>query len=141
MVRTVRTDGAWEPPAYRHDPSDGRRDARRRTTRIIAFVLPPWLVALGLVLALLVLIPARRLQLAGVQPRVIGLYALVLWAFAMLVAVRPGATRVLVPFLLIAYIAPFVAAPDQVRRVLRRRPPDGRPPIKDVTPPDDRTDP
>jgi len=27
---------------------------------------PPWLLALGLVLGLLVLIPARRLQLAGV---------------------------------------------------------------------------
>jgi hypothetical protein len=104
-------------------------------------IAPPWLIALALLIGLLVLIPARRLQLADVAPRVIGLYALLLWAFAMLVAVRPGATRVLVPFLLIAYIAPFVAAPDQVRRVLRRRPPGGPPPIKDVTPPDDRIDP
>jgi hypothetical protein len=37
-----------------------------------------------------------------------------------------------------------VAAPDQVRRVLRRPPSDegdGRPPLKDVTPPDERIGP
>jgi hypothetical protein len=44
---------------------------------------------------------------------------------------------------LIAYIAPFVAAPDRVARVLRRG---GRrdpppPPLKDVTPPDQRPTP
>lgn len=98
----------------------------------------PWLLALGLVLGLLVLIPARRLQLAGLAPRTIGLFVLTLWLLAMLVAIRPGATRVLVPILLIAYIAPFVAAPDRVGRILRRGggPSGGRPPIKDVTPPD-----
>ena len=109
---------------------------------------PPWLLALGLVLGLLVLIPARRLQLAGVAPRTIGLLALVLWSLAMLVAIRPGATRVLVPILLVAYLAPFVAAPDRVGRFLGRGGAGrgrggrdgssgaGRPPIKNVTPPD-----
>jgi hypothetical protein len=107
---------------------------------------PPWLLALGLVLALLVLIPARRLQLAGLAPRTIGLFALTLWALAMLVAISPGGTRVLIPILLVAYLAPFVAAPDRVARVLRRggpgspgspgSPGDGRPPMKNVTPPD-----
>ena len=99
---------------------------------------PPWLLALGLILGLLVLIPARRLQLAGVAPRTIGLLALVLWSLAMLVAISPGATRVLVPILLLAYLAPFVAAPDRVGRILGRggRPPDPRPPMKNVTPPD-----
>lgn len=98
----------------------------------------PWLLALGLVLGLLVLIPARRLQLAGLAPRTIGLFALSLWLLAMLVAIRPGATRVLIPILLIAYIAPFVAAPDRVGRILRRggRPGSGRPPMKNVTPPE-----
>ena len=103
-------------------------------------VAPPWLLALGLVLALLVLIPARRLQLAGLAPRTIGLFALTLWALAMLVAISPGGTRVLIPILLVAYLAPFVAAPDRVARVLRRGGPGptegGRPPIKNVTPPD-----
>jgi len=106
----------------------------------------PWLLALALVIGLLILVPARRLQLAGLAPRTIGLYALTLWLLAMIVAVQPVATRVLVPILLISYIAPFVAAPDTVRRVLRQgdRPDSGRPsgglpgrpPMKNVTPPE-----
>ncbi len=109
---------------------------------------PPWILAVALVLALIVLIPARRLQLAGVTSRTIGLYAICLWALATLVAIRPGATRVLIPILLVAYLAPFVAAPDAVARFLRRGRGGGtgpgghlgpdRPPMKDVTPPDDR---
>jgi hypothetical protein len=103
---------------------------------------PPWLLALGLVLGLLVLLPARRLQLAGLAPRTIGLFALTLWALAMLVAVSPGGARILVPILLVAYLAPFVAAPDRVGRFLRRGGGPGagrgggRPPMKNVTPPD-----
>ncbi len=105
-------------------------------------ILAPWLVALALVVGLLVLIPARRLELAGISSRTIGLYALGLWVLAMAIAVRPIGARILIPILLIAYLAPFVAAPDQVDRLLRRgRPPDDRPPIKDVTPPDQRVDP
>ena len=105
---------------------------------------PPWLLALGLVLGLLVLLPARRLQLAGLAPRTIGLLALTLWALAMFVAISPGGARILVPIVLLAYLAPFVAAPDRVARVLRRggggKPGGGRvgdrPPMKNVTPPD-----
>jgi hypothetical protein len=106
---------------------------------------PPWLLALALVFGLLVLIPARRLQLAGVPPRTSGLLALTLWALAMLVAISPGASRILIPILLVAYLAPFVAGPDRVGRILRRGggpgspggPPGGpRPQIKNVTPPD-----
>lgn len=103
---------------------------------------PPWLLALGLVLGLLVLLPARRLQLAGLAPRTIGLLALTLWALAMLVAISPGGARVLIPILLVAYLAPFVAAPERVGRILRRgggagHPPGGeRPPMKNVTPPE-----
>jgi hypothetical protein len=106
----------------------------------------PWLLTLALVIGLLILVPARRLQLAGLTPRTIGLYALTLWLLAMIVAIQPVATRVLVPILLISYIAPFVAAPDTVRRVLRQgeRPgsgrasggPTARPPMKNVTPPE-----
>ena len=103
----------------------------------------PWLLALALGVGLLVLIPARRLQLSGVAGRTIGLYVLVLWVLAMTIAIRPVATRFLVPILLVAYLAPFIAGPDQVRRLLRRPPAGGpggdgvdRPPMKDVTPPD-----
>ena len=108
---------------------------------------PPAILAVGLLLALLVLIPARRLQMAGLASRTIGLYAFGLWLLALLLAVRPGATRFLIPILLVAYIAPFVAAPDAVARFLRRGRGGGpgtggrlgsdRPPMKDVTPPDD----
>jgi hypothetical protein len=103
-------------------------------------ILSPQLLALGLGLGLLVLLPARRLQLAGWSGRSIGLYAFGLWLAGFFVAVRPVATRFLIPILLVAYIAPFVGAPERVANVLRR----GRrgdpppPPIKDVTPPDQR---
>ena len=101
----------------------------------------PWLLALGLVLALLVLLPARRLQLAGFAPRTIGALAFLLWALAMFVAISPGGARVLIPILLVAYLAPFVAAPDRVGRILRRGGSGGpgagaAPPMKNVTPPE-----
>jgi len=102
----------------------------------------PALLALALVILLLVLLPARRLQVAGFGGRAIGLYALCMWAMAFFLAVRPGATRFLIPFLLVGYIAPFVVAPDRLSRIGRRGggdPP--RPPIKNVTPPDPPKDP
>lgn len=97
-------------------------------------IAPPWLLALALGLGLLVLIPARRLRAAGLSRWSVGLYALVLWSLAMFVAIRPGATRIVVPLLLLVYLAPFIAGPDALGRVLRRRAPP--PPIKNVTPPD-----
>ena len=99
----------------------------------------PWLLGLGLVVGLLVLIPARRLRLGGYAPRTIGLYAVILWALAMLLVIRPIGGRLLVPLVLVGYLAPFVGAPGEVRRAIDRRRPrtaDGRPPMKNVTPPD-----
>jgi len=109
-------------------------------------VLPaPGLLAIGLVLALVVLLPAKRLQLGGVSSRLIGLYAVCLWALAFLLVVRPVAARFLVPILIIAYIAPFVVAPGRVAAIVRRRPGARRdpppPPMKNVTPPDDSSRP
>ena len=98
-------------------------------------IAPPWLLALGLVVGLLVLIPARRLRAAGLARGTVGSYAAVLWGLAMFVAISPGATRILIPMLLLAYLAPFIAGPDVIGRVLRRGG-DRRPPMKDVTPPD-----
>ena len=77
---------------------------------------PPWLLALGLVLGLLVLLPARRLQLAGLAPPLDRLVRSHPVGAAMLVAMSPGGARVLIPILLVAYLAPFVAAPDRVGR-------------------------
>ena len=97
----------------------------------------PWLLALGLVLAMIVLLPAKRLQLAGVSGRVTGAYAIALWLLGMVIAIRPVGIRVLLPILLIAYLAPFIAGPERVARVLARRRLDP-PPVKNVTPPDER---
>ena len=119
-------------------------------------VVAPEFLALGLVLVLLVLIPARRLQLAGFGARTIGAYAASLWLMGLVVAVRPGLLRILIPLLLVAYLAPFIASPEALNRIVRRGgrggigrggigrgggpttpPPGGRPPIKNVTPPDE----
>lgn len=105
-------------------------------------LVPPWILAVGLGIALLVLLPARRLQLAGLSGRAIGFYAVALWLLGFLLVVRPVGARFLVPIVLLAYIAPFVAAPEVVGRVLRRGPPrpppdEPRPPMKNVTPPED----
>jgi hypothetical protein len=98
----------------------------------------PALLAVGLLLGFLVLLPARRLQLAGLSGRAIGTYAAGLWVLAFLLAYRPVMVRVLLPIVLIAYIAPFVVAPGRIARVVRLgrgRGVPGRPPVKNVTPP------
>jgi len=100
------------------------------------------------VIGLLVLLPARRLQLGGTSTQWIALYTVCVWALAFFLVVRPIAARFLVPILIVAYLAPFVAAPDRIRALVRRdpggRPGRGgspRPPMKNVTPPDDPTPP
>ena len=106
------------------------------------FLPAPWLLAVALALGLVVLLPARRLQSAGLSRGSITLYALFLWLVGFALVVRPGATRFLVPILIIAYIAPFVAGPERIARVARRgrRGPPPPPPIKNVTPPTERLD-
>ena len=109
-------------------------------TIVVVFLPAPWLLALALGVAFAVLLPARRLQLGGLSSRAIGIYALFVWALGMAVVIRPGVTRFLIPILLVAYIAPFVAGPDRIARWSRRR--GGPPPkeLKDVTPPSERID-
>ena len=111
----------------------------------------PALLAVGLVLGLIILLPARRLQLAGFRSRTIATYAACLWALAFFLAIRPLAARFLVPILLIAYLAPFIAAPERLSRIVARGRGRGRggaggaggageppkPTIKNVTPPDE----
>ena len=102
----------------------------------------------GLV-ALLVLIPTRRLQLAGWKRESLTTYYLATWLLGSVVAATPGPARFLVPFLIVAYIAPFVTVRDGIDRLLGRPPrprpgpdPVGGPaeprPMKDVTPPESR---
>ena len=110
----------------------------------------PALLAAGLVIGLIILLPARRLQLAGFSGRAIAVYAICLWLLAFFMAVRPFAARFLIPILLVAYLAPFVVAPGRLSGIVSRGrgrggpgapgdPP--KPQIKNVTPPDQRTGP
>ena len=142
-------------------PVDGplSRGALARPPAYHQRVLPaPALLAVGLLLGLVVLLPARRLQLGGVSGRLIGVYAFFVWALAFLLVFRPFAARFLVPILVVAYIAPFVVGPERISGIVRRgtggRGPGGtggsgtvrrgdpsRPPMKNVTPPDDPTRP
>jgi hypothetical protein len=106
-----------------------------------AVPLEPLPIIVGLIVALLVLLPARRLQLAGVRSRWIATYFVVTWALGFLLALRPFAARFLVPILVLLYIGPFVAAPERMTQIVRRTRTGGRgdpprPPMKNVTPPD-----
>jgi hypothetical protein len=97
-------------------------------------VLPPALIGLAVLVALVALLPARRLQLAGLAPWLIAGYVAVIWLGGMVVGMAPGTSRWLFPILLIAWLGPFVVAPDRLNRVLRRGGP-GSGMVKDVTPP------
>ncbi|HEY3334719.1 MAG TPA: hypothetical protein VGK16_05715 [Candidatus Limnocylindrales bacterium] len=95
--------------------------------------MSPVLLLIVLVAALIGLIPVWRLRVAGWPQRWLAT-AWVLYAGAIFLAVRaPIATRFLLPILVLAYVAPFVAGPERLTRVLRGP---GEPPrpVIDVTP-------
>jgi len=102
-------------------------------------------IILAIVIAAVALLPARRLQLAGFSRAVTAVYAFGVWALAMVLVFRPVLIRVLVPILVVLYLAPFVTAPGRMGAIVRRgRGPRGeppRPPMKNVTPPDGPTGP
>lgn len=91
----------------------------------------PVLLALVGGLALLALIPARRLYRAGWPSGVILGYWVALILLGLLVAELRGPARFLVPILIVAYVAPFVTARESLARLFGA---DERPPMKDVTP-------
>ncbi|HWP62811.1 MAG TPA: hypothetical protein VNO86_05015 [Candidatus Binatia bacterium] len=100
----------------------------------------PALLAFLLVLALLALLPARRLHLAGWSGRAILAYYLALLGLGVLTVELRALGRLLVPVLIVAYLAPFVTIGDGLGRLLGtrgRRPPrpEAGPPPKNVTPP------
>ncbi len=98
-----------------------------------AKVLPPFVIGLALGLALVVLAPSRRLSLARLDPRWIGLYAGIVWLGSMLVVLLPG-LRFLVPILVVTWVAPFVVAPERLSRVVRGGRRGGGRLARDVTP-------
>lgn len=107
---------------------------------------PLVLLALAGVLALVLVIPTRRLFLAGWSQRVLVTYFVGMLALAMAALVLRGPARFLVPILIIGFLAPFVTLGPGLERLLRRGrsvqqdPLPADPPIKDVTPPEERAD-
>lgn len=106
---------------------------------------PTTILLVGLV-ALLVLIPTRRLQLAGWKRETLTIYFLGLWLLGTVAAVMRGPATFLVPILIVAYLAPFVTLRDGIDRLLGRPRGPGGPvdghteprSVKDVTPPEPR---
>jgi hypothetical protein len=95
--------------------------------------MTPLLLVTLLLAALLALLPVWRLRVAG-WPRGWLLAAWLAYAVAIFVVVRfPGPFRFLLPVIVLAFIAPFVAGPERLTRVLAGRRPPPRP-IIDVTP-------
>jgi hypothetical protein len=93
----------------------------------------PGLLLLVLAACLLALLPVWRLRVAGWPARWLAV-AWLGYAVSIVLAVRfAGPLRVLLPILVLAFIAPFVAGPERLSRVLRGRGPAPRPVI-DVTP-------
>ena len=106
--------------------------------------MSPLTIGLALVIALLVAIPTRRLAISGARRETLAVYFVGVWALGLFVAIAHGPVRVLLPILLVAYLAPFVTLGPGLDRLrdrfgLRRVPgsdestPAG---VKDVTPRD-----
>jgi hypothetical protein len=92
----------------------------------------PGLLLLVLAACLLALLPVWRLRVAGWPARWL-LVAWLAYAVAIVVAVRfASAFRFLLPVLVLAFVAPFVAGPERLARVLRTRL--ATRPVIDVTP-------
>ncbi|MDP2350462.1 MAG: MerC domain-containing protein [Chloroflexota bacterium] len=95
--------------------------------------MSPALLLTFLVAGLLALLPVWRLHRAG-WPSSWLATAWVVFALGIVVGVRfPGPFRLLLPILILLYVAPFVAGPERLSRVLGGRRPDPGV-IIDVTP-------
>ena len=95
--------------------------------------MSPALLLILLVAGLVAMIPVWRLRAAAWSAQSL-FTAWVVYAIGIFVAVRfPGPVRFLIPVLVLAYVAPFVAGPERLARILggRREPPGV---IIDVTP-------
>ena len=109
-------------------------------------------VLLTAAIGALVLIPTRRLFLAGWSSQALATYFVIVVALGLVVAELRGPARYLIPIFVLAYIAPFVTAREGVARLRDRfgrprpgtsgeragAPTEPRPEPRNVTPPDDR---
>jgi hypothetical protein len=95
----------------------------------------PGLIAILLVTGLMALLPVWRLRVAGWSTGALAT-AWIVYTLGILVVLRlPGTARLLLPIVVVAYVAPFIAGPERLNRVLGKRTPPA-PPVKNVTPPD-----
>ena len=95
-------------------------------------MLSPLLLLTVLVAGLVALLPVWRLRVAGWPTRWL-VAAWVGYTLLIFVAVRLPLIRFVIPILVLAFLAPFVAGPERVTRVLAgRRPAPGV--VIDVTP-------
>lgn len=108
--------------------------------------MSPVTLAIAGLVALLVLIPTRRLQLKGWSRDGLVAYFGAVWLLGVAVAAITVPARYLVPVLLVAYLAPFVTWRQGLDRARGRPARPGPPPptrVRNVTPPDppDSSDP
>ncbi|HEU4673539.1 MAG TPA: hypothetical protein VFS32_11625 [Candidatus Limnocylindrales bacterium] len=88
--------------------------------------LSPLTIAAFLVAGMLALLPVSRLRAAGLSPTVLAAYWVALVALGLLAVVARAGFRIVLPLLVIGYVAPIVIV--RVRRRARRGvvvPPDG----------------
>jgi hypothetical protein len=83
-------------------------------------IFSPWVLLLGIVFVALAAVPTRRLGQAGVTAGALLAYLGLLVGLAFVVALGRGPDRLLVPVLVGLYVAPFIAGPELLRRILRR---------------------
>ncbi|MDQ2966402.1 MAG: hypothetical protein M3R57_11195 [Chloroflexota bacterium] len=101
-------------------------------------LLSPALVAAVLVLALLALIPTRRLFQRGASGGFVAGYFLALWLLGLVILATPGRARILLPVLAVLALVPYLHLREGIDRLLGRPPRPTRPPIKNVTPPEEK---
>ena len=95
--------------------------------------MTPALIAMLLIAMFLALIPVWRLHVAD-WPASWLFTMWVIYAVGSVVGLRfPGPFRLILPILVLAYVAPFVAGPERLSRLLNGRGRGGRPVIN-VTP-------
>ena len=97
-------------------------------------MLSPVLLAVGLLTALIALVPARRLFVRGYSAGLIATYFVGVWLVGLLVAIGPGRSRLFVPILLILYFLPFVTVRSGLDRLFGRGDTDQPRRARNVTP-------
>ncbi len=83
--------------------------------------MSPVLILSLLVAALVALLPVWRLHVAGWPTRWLAT-AWILYTLGILVAVRLPTVRLVIPIVVVAFIAPFIAGPERVTRLLHGHP-------------------